>query len=146
MRHMLRIPFLLRRVALVTYHPRSVMLTRNFRRQLASYSNPDLVGIDDALNKFKGSLWNRNLRGWRGVNSTNAAVTDYVKELGNLAVAMSFVNDAKVFSLFSNTNARIYQAFVGIDQDITDAVACGDSINDAAGNPMSATWGGAYKA
>ena len=73
-------------------------------------------------------------------------MTDYVQELGNLAGAMSFVNDAKVFSLFSNTNARIHQAFVGIDQDITDAAACGDSINDAAGNPMSATWGSAYKA
>ena len=58
MTRMLRIPFLLRSVALVTYHLRLVMLTRNFRRQLASYSNPDLVGIDDALNKFKGSLWN----------------------------------------------------------------------------------------
>ena len=146
MRHMLRIPFLLRHVALVTHHPNLVMLTRNSRRQLASYRNPDLVGIDDALNKFKGSLWNRNLHGWRGVNSANAAVTDYIKELGNLAVAMSFVNDAKVLSLFSNTNARIYQAFLGIDQVISHGVACGKSINDAAGKPMSATWGSAYKA
>ena len=143
---MLRIAFLLRHVALVTYDPNLVMLTRKSRRQLASYRNPDLVGIDDALNKFKGSLWNRNLHGWRGANSANAAVTDYIKELGNLAVAMSFVNDAKVLSLFSNTNARIYQAFLGIDQVVTHAVACGNSINDAAGIPMSATWGSAYKA
>lgn len=146
MRPMLRTSFLLRQVALVTYIPNLVMLTWKLRRQLASYRNPDLVGIDDALNKFKGSLWNRNLHGWRGVNSANAAVTDYIKELGNLAVAMSFVNDAKVLSLFSNTNARIYQAFLGIDQIITHAVVCGNSINDAAGNPMSATWGSAYKA
>ena len=146
MRHMLRIPFFLRHVALVTYYPDLVMLTRKSCRQLASYRNPDLVGIDDALNKFKGSLWNRNLHGWRGVNTANAAVTDYIKELGNLAVVMSFVNDAKVLSLFSNTNARIYQAFLGIDQVITHAVACGNSIKDAAGKPMSATWGSAYKA
>ena len=146
MRHISRVPLLLRHVALVTYHINLVMLTRKSRRQLASYTNPDLVGIDDALNKFKGSLWNRNLHGWRGVNTANAAVTDYMKELGNLAVAMSFVNDAKVLSLFSNTNARIYQAFLGIDQVITHAAACGHSINDAAGKPMSATWGSAYKA
>ena len=146
MRHNLRMPFLLRHVAQVTYYPNLVTLTRKSLRQLASYSNPDLVGIDDALNKFKGSLWNRNLHGWRGVNSANAAVTDYIKELGNLAVPMSFVNDAKVLSLFSSTNARIYQAFLAIDQDITHAVACGNSISDAAGEPMSATWGSAYKA
>ena len=146
MRYLLRILLLLRYVARVIYHPKLVTLTRRSRRKLASYSNPDLVGIDDALNKFKGSLWNRNLHGWRGVHPANAAVTDYVKELGNLAVAMSFVNDAKVLSLFSNTNARIYQAFLGIDQVITHAVACGNSINDAAGKPMSATWGSAYKA
>ena len=59
---------------------------------------------------------------------------------------MSFVNDAKVFSLFSSTNARIYQAFVGIDHIITHAAACGNPIKDAAGKPMSATWGSAYKA
>ena len=146
MRHIFRIPLLLRHVALVAYHLSLVMLTQKSRRQLASYRNPDLVGIDDALNKFKGSLWNRNLHGWRGINTANAAVTDYIKELGNLAIAMSFVNDAKVFSLFSNTNARIYQAFLGIDQVITHAAACGNSINDAAGKPMSATWGSAYKA
>ena len=142
----MRILLLLRHLTLVTCHPNLVTLTLKSRRQLASYSNPDLVGIDDALNKFKGSLWNRNLHGWRGVNSANAAVTGYIKELANLAVAMSFVNDAKVLSLFSNTNARIYQAFLGIDQVITHAVACGNSINDVAGKPMSATWGSAYKA
>ena len=142
----MRILLLLSHVALVTCHPNSVTLTPKSRRQLASYSNPDLVGIDDALNKFKGSLWNRNLHGWRGVNSANTAVTDYIKELANLAVAMSFVNDAKVLSLFSNTNARIYQSFLGIDQIITRAVACGNSINDVAGKSMSATWGSAYKA
>lgn len=122
------------------------MLTPNTRRQLASYSNPDLVGMDDELNKFKGSLWNQNLHGWHGVNSTDATVKDYIQQLGYLGVAMSLVNDAKVLSLFSNTNARIYQAFLGIDHVITQAVACGNSINDAAGIPMSATWGSAYKA
>lgn len=122
------------------------MLTPNTRRQLASYSNPDLVGMDDELNKFKGSLWNQNLHGWHGVNSSDASVKEYIQELGNLGVAMSLVNDAKVLSLFSNTNARIYQAFLGIDDVITHAAACGNSINDAAGIPMSATWGSAYKA
>ena len=124
------------------------MLTSKSCRQLASYSNPDLIGIDDPLNKLKGSLWNQNLHGWRGVNTTNVNVTNYVKELGNLAVVISLVNDAKVFSLFSNTNARIYQAFLGIDHVITNAATCRSPINDAAGTPMSAVsyLGSAYKA
>ena len=122
------------------------MLTPKSRRQLASYSNPDLLGVDDDINKFKGSLWNRNLHGWRGVKPADAAVTNYIQELGNIAVVMSLVNDAKVLSLFSSTNARIYQAFLGIDRVITRAALCNNSINDAAGTPMSATWGSAYKA
>lgn len=146
MRHVLGTTLVFRRIARVTYHRDLVMLTPDIRRQLASYSNPDLVGMDDALNKFKGSLWNPNLHGWHGVNSTDATIKNYIQELGNLGVAISLVNDAKVLSLFSNTNARIYQAFLGIDHVITHAVACGNSINDAAGMPMSATWGSAYKA
>ena len=115
-------------------------------RQLASYDNPDLVGMDDRLNKLKGFLWNQNLRGWHGVDSTNATVANYIQKLGDLAVAMSVVNYPKVLSLFSSTNARIYQAFLGIDHVITRAAACGNPINHADGTSMSATWGSVYKA
>jgi len=59
---------------------------------------------------------------------------------------MSMVNDRKVFSLFSNTTARIYQAFLGIDNLIVQQAQCNNPFKDQAGTPMSATWATAYKA
>lgn len=51
---------------------------------------------------------------------------------------MSMNHDVNVWSLFENTNTRIYQAFQGIDVLIEDEARCGTP------DPMSATWASAY--
>ncbi len=56
------------------------------------------------------------------------------------------VNDPKVFSLFSTTNARIYQVFLGIDNLITQRAQCKNAFRAKGWVPMAATWGSAYKA
>ena len=68
----------------------------------------------------------------------------YMQSLFNMALIMSIENDDKVKGLFQSTNNRIYNAFRGIDNLITQQENCGDPIKDAADKPMSATWGEAY--
>ena len=68
----------------------------------------------------------------------------YIQSLFNVALIMSIENDDKVKGLFQSTNNRIYNAFRGIDNLITQNENCGDPIKDAADKPMSATWGEAY--
>lgn len=94
--------------------------------------------MDSALNRLKGSYWNPGLTGAPGKPANVLAAK---QGLANLAVVMSMANNAKVSSLFAATNARIYQAFQGIDNIInTD---CGN-LKDHDNKPFSATWASAY--
>lgn len=106
--------------------------------QLASYTNPDFLGMDSALNGLKGSYWNAGLQ---GAPKSPANANGYKQALANLAVVMSMANNAKIASLFEATNARIYQAFLGIDNVIK--VDCGN-MKDHNGRPFSTTWANAY--
>ena len=81
-------------------------------------------------------FWNPGLTGAGSSNNANA----YQQSLADLAVVMSIANDRSVSSLFENTNARIYQAFLGIDELITQS--CSPILN-AAGSPVQAIWAGA---
>ena len=71
-----------------------------------------------------------------GSSNANA----YQQSLSDLAVVMSIANDPAVSALFENTNARIYQAFLGIDRIISQL--CSPILN-AAGSPVVATWASA---
>ena len=50
---------------------------------------------------------------------------------------MSMANHPKIFSLFQNTNARIYQAFQGIDALLS---GCNHGYLNAQGHAMLPTW------
>ena len=106
--------------------------------QLPSYTNPDFLGMDTSLNGLKGALWNPGLSGIpKAPNNANGAK----QAIANLAVIMSMANNLKISGLFSATNARIYQAFQGIDNIIT--TSCG-TMKDHNNRPFSATWASAY--
>ncbi|KAL8788413.1 MAG: hypothetical protein Q9195_007292 [Heterodermia aff. obscurata] len=108
--------------------------------QLPSLTNPDFVGMDAALNRLKGSLWNPDLEGSNlGCANSNACV----QSLSNLAVIMAIANNDKVKELFSASNGRIYAAFKGIDNLITAQAACNNPIKGAEGD-LKATWADAY--
>ena len=109
--------------------------------QLPSLTNPDFLGMDSALNRLKGALWNPDLTGVSlSLANSNAAI----QSLSNLAVVMDMANNAAISKLFSNTNARIYQAFQGIDLLISSPQGCGGSVDDQGGQPASNTWASAY--
>ncbi|MCJ1276831.1 hypothetical protein MMC21_004638 [Puttea exsequens] len=110
--------------------------------QLASFAHPDFLGMDSKFNTLKGSLWNPGLQGY-SINSKNADA--YQQQLSNLAVVLSMVRHPSTIVLFTNTNTRIYEAFGSIDQIISAQAHCNNSFTNQAGNPMSATWAGAYK-
>ena len=108
--------------------------------QLPSLVNPDFVGMDNRLNRLKGALWNPHLTGAK----LNIANPDAAKEsLSNLAVVMAMANDAAISKLFSNTNARIYQAFQGIDLLIGAPQECSNPDEKEDRQPAS-TWASAY--
>ena len=109
--------------------------------QLPSLTNPDFVGMDSALNRLKGALWNPDLSGADlSMANSNAAI----QSLSDLAVVMAMANNAAISKLFSNTNARIYQAFQGIDLLISAAQGCSNSVDDQERQPASNTWASAY--
>ena len=108
--------------------------------QLPSLTNPDFIGMDTALNRLKGALWNPDLEGASlGSANSNACV----QSLSNLAVIMAIANDEKVKELFSATNGRIYAAFRGIDTLINAQADCGNPIKGEDGD-LKATWADAY--
>ncbi|KAL8832079.1 MAG: hypothetical protein Q9191_000501 [Dirinaria sp. TL-2023a] len=108
--------------------------------QLPSLTNPDFVGMDAALNRLKGSLWNPNLQ---GANLACANSNACIQSLSNIAVIMAIANNEKVKELFSASNGRIYAAFKGIDNIIDGQAACGNPIKGANGD-LKATWADAY--
>ena len=81
-------------------------------------------------------LWNPGLTGVSFGNNANA----YQQSLADLAVVMSIASRPVVSSLFESTNARIYQAFLGIDELISQS--CSPILN-AAGSPLPAIWASA---
>ena len=81
-------------------------------------------------------FWNPGLAGVGSDNNANA----YQQSLANLAVVMSIASNPVISSLFENTNARIYQAFLGIDELISGS--CSPILNKA-GLPVPAIWASA---
>ena len=69
------------------------------------------------------------------------SIPDLRQKLANFAVIMNMANNPKISSLFSATNARIYQAFQGIDALINNN--CG-TLKDSNNQPFAATWASAY--
>ena len=108
--------------------------------QLPSLINPDFVGMDSALNRLKGALWNPDLT---GVNLNMANTNAGIQALSNLAVVMAMANNEAISKLFSNTNARIYQAFQGIDLLIGASQDCSNPDDKEDRQPAS-TWASAY--
>ncbi|KAK0515879.1 hypothetical protein JMJ35_001913 [Cladonia borealis] len=109
--------------------------------QLPSVTNPDFLGMDSALNRLKGALWNPDLTGVSlSLANSNAAI----QSLSNLAVVMDMANNEAISKLFSNTNARIFQAFQGIDLLISSPQGCSGSVDDQGSQPASNTWASAY--
>ena len=53
---------------------------------------------------------------------------------------MDMANNEAISKLFSNTNARIYQTFQGIDLLISSPQGCSGSVDDQGGQPASDTW------
>ena len=109
--------------------------------QMASLENPDFLGMDAALNRLKGSLWNPDLK---GANLGSANSEACIQSLSNIAVVMAMANDDKVKELFSATNGRVYAAFKGIDDLIAAQAGCADPLKDTKGDPVQATWADAY--
>ncbi|KAL8743846.1 MAG: hypothetical protein Q9184_008067 [Pyrenodesmia sp. 2 TL-2023] len=116
--------------------------------QLASYDNPDFLGMDGYLNDLKGKLWNppsgqpRSLQDMPLVLANNGK--DYLDGLASITVVMDMVNDPVVRRLFNSTNERIFKAFAGIDQIIRQEAAGPCPYRDHNNQPMSATWASAY--
>lgn len=115
--------------------------------QLASYSNPDFLGMDGGLNDLKGNLWNPpsgqpgKLQGMPQVLTKNGE--DYLQGLAAITVVMDMVNDPVIRRLFNSTNERIFKAFAGIDEVVRQAArSC--PYRDHNNRPMSATWASAY--
>ena len=94
--------------------------------------------MDTKLNGLKGSLWNPNLNGAGNMPNN---IPEIRQKLANFAVIMDMANNARISSLFSGTNARIYQAFLGIDNIISNN--CG-TLKSSNGQPFAPTWASAY--
>lgn len=113
--------------------------------QLASYTNPDFLGMDSTLNGLKGGFWNREIGGQLpnlplvlpdGLSNKQALV--------DLTVIMEMLNDPDVQNLFENTNSRIYQAFRGIDNLISYCHNLCCYFMDHNQVPMQPTWALSY--
>lgn len=117
--------------------------------QLASYENPDFLGMDGDLNNLKGNLWHRlslqqpfGLRGMPAVFANGGK--DFLDGLAAITVVMEMANNATIRRLFQSTNERIYKAFAGIDEVIRQEDNRGCPLRDHNRLPMSATWASAY--
>ena len=106
--------------------------------QLPSFKNPDFLGMDARLNGLKGALWNPGLNGAGNIPN---GVPDIRQKLANFAVIMDMANNPKISSLFSATNARIYQAFQGIDNLTNNNYG---TLKNSNNQPFAATWASAY--
>lgn len=115
---------------------------------IASRDQPDFIGMDAALNKIKGSLWNRNLDGFA---TYLPDPTSLKKRLGQVALVMSNANEKQAIHLWQNTNARIYLAMQKLDKAIRDGLRCGSPQakarwQDVSGRDLSPTWAAGYSA
>ncbi|KAL8896620.1 MAG: hypothetical protein Q9207_007630 [Kuettlingeria erythrocarpa] len=116
--------------------------------QLASYSNPDLLGMDGELNNLKGNLWNPPLRQPFGLQKMPRVLAnnglDYLKGLFSITLVMVMANDPAIRTRFESTNGRIFKAFAGIDELIRHEASRNCPYRDHNDQPMSATWASAY--
>ena len=112
--------------------------------QLPSLTNPDFLGMSSKLNLLKGKLWNNNLAGAEK-DLTCLKSDGCIQNLSNLAVIFAMVNDPRIVKLFSDTNARLYSAFLGIDDIVKGESGCGGPVRGANGQELQATWADAYK-
>jgi len=87
---------------------------------------------------LRGALWNPGLNGTGNIPN---GVPDIRQKLASFAVIMDMANNPKISSLFSATNARIYQAFQGIDNLTNNN--CG-TLKNSNNQPFAATWASAY--
>ena len=95
------------------------------------------------LNLLKGKLWNKGLEGATGdldCANSNACI----QTLSNLALIFGMANDGRISALFSQTNARLYSTFLGIDNLIKGDSGCGP-LKGSNGDELKATWADAYK-
>ena len=109
--------------------------------QLASLTNLDFLGMNAALNRFKGTLCDPNLK---GADLGYAHPEACIQSLNNIAVELAMTNDDKVKALSSATNGRIYAAFKGIDDTIIVHLGYDNPLKGTNGDPIQATWADAY--
>lgn len=120
--------------------------------KLASYENPELLGISGLLNTKKAGFFQ-----YKFVQNPNngqcpirlAKNLDPVyttTQLAQFALTLNILQNKAVWSLFEITNSRIYQQFQRVDQLIQYRADsdCADKFLNAEGQPLAATWADSY--
>ena len=116
---------------------------------LASYQNPDFVGMWGNWNQRKSRIWDTNLT--RRSGAPFSIPKDFDPEtvkrgLTDFAMILSILNDPTIHNLFQMTNARIYTALGAIDALINARSAAGHPYLDTdTGRPVAADWAPSYR-
>ena len=98
-----------------------------FYDNLATYQNPEIVGMDDRINQMKAKIWQstgpNNMHSPLNINRGPFIWTiDQNKDqLALFAITLALMNDDRVKPIFHMTNKRIHQALTNINQDWADA-------------------------
>ncbi|KAH9207210.1 hypothetical protein DL95DRAFT_468865 [Leptodontidium sp. 2 PMI_412] len=109
--------------------------------QLPGNQFPDFAGMLASTNNIKGTIFTPGgLKALKPKNSLLNTQTAALFTLQDIFIAFSMCNDPDVAQLFRNTNTRMFEAFQGIDEVITN----GCFTRQANGAPISATFASAY--
>ncbi len=116
--------------------------------KLASFQNPEFLGIGQTLNTRKGRIFAYKygndtpmLFPKRGFN-----VEMIRTQFAQLALTIDMINNATIWALFETTNSRIYQELQRVDQLIQYRADnnCADKFIDTNGKPYPADWADSY--
>ena len=104
--------------------------------QLPGTQYPDLMGVLASTSAAKGCLF--SLGGLENMKQ-NLSLQDpsvALSSIQDIAIVFSLFRDPDIAQLFQNTNSRIYDAFLGVDQ-IIESLCLSRTSNGA---PLLATW------
>lgn len=119
--------------------------------KLASYANPEFLGMSELLNtkksKFFGFKVKTDLKKGDAPIQVTKDPDNTNRQLAQFALTLSILNDPPVWSLFETTNTRIYQQFQRVDQLIEYRANnnCADKFLDPAGELLAANWADSYQ-
>ncbi|OJI83170.1 hypothetical protein ASPTUDRAFT_173987 [Aspergillus tubingensis CBS 134.48] len=92
---------------------------------------PDLVAMDSRLNSYKAPMFgSEELSGMASVDGTGDARQGSALSIMNtLAVVVSMLRDNSVATYFKNANTRMYKAFLGIDDLMSQQKSCNQDLD-----------------